>query len=53
MVTVEPRSIYLLRGPARWNWYHSIPPLPSLRYSVTFRNFAPDQPSAHMPERAG
>jgi alkylated DNA repair dioxygenase AlkB len=36
---VEPRSIYLLRGPARRDWYHSIPPLQTLRYSVTFRNF--------------
>jgi len=38
-VTIEPRSIYLLRGPARRDWYHSIPALPVLRYSVTFRNF--------------
>ena len=38
-LTVAPRSLYLLRGPARCDWYHSIPPLPALRYSVTFRNF--------------
>jgi alkylated DNA repair dioxygenase AlkB len=38
-LTAAPRSIYLLRGPARREWYHSIPPLPALRYSVTFRNF--------------
>jgi alkylated DNA repair dioxygenase AlkB len=37
---VEPRSAYLLRGAARWDWYHSIPPVDALRYSVTFRNFA-------------
>jgi alkylated DNA repair dioxygenase AlkB len=36
----EPRSAYLLSGPARSVWEHSIPPLDELRYSVTFRNFA-------------
>jgi alkylated DNA repair dioxygenase AlkB len=35
---VEPRSAYLLSGPARWNWEHSIPPVETLRYSITFRN---------------
>jgi len=34
---VAPRSIYLLRGPAREQWEHSIPPVEALRYSVTFR----------------
>jgi alkylated DNA repair dioxygenase AlkB len=34
---VEPRSIYLLRGPSRWAWQHSVAPTPSLRYSITFR----------------
>jgi alkylated DNA repair dioxygenase AlkB len=33
------RSVYLLRGAARWEWEHSIPPLDQLRYSVTFRTF--------------
>jgi alkylated DNA repair dioxygenase AlkB len=37
-ITAEPRSIYLLRGPARWEWEHSIPGVDSLRYSVTFRS---------------
>ena len=36
--TAEPRSIYLLRGAVRNRWEHSIPPVPSLRYSVTFRS---------------
>ena len=36
-LTVEPRSIYLLRGPARWAWQHSVAPTKSLRYSITFR----------------
>ena len=36
-VTVEPRSIYLLRGPSRWDWQHSVAETPMLRYSITFR----------------
>jgi alkylated DNA repair dioxygenase AlkB len=36
---VAPRSAYLLRGPAREAWEHSIPAVDRLRYSVTFRNF--------------
>ena len=34
---VEPRSAYVLRGPARQEWEHSITPMERLRYSVTFR----------------
>ena len=37
-LTVEPRSIYLLRGPSRTEWEHSIPAVNTLRYSITFRN---------------
>jgi alkylated DNA repair dioxygenase AlkB len=36
-IEVAPRSIYRLEGEARWEWQHSIPPTPSLRYSITFR----------------
>jgi alkylated DNA repair dioxygenase AlkB len=36
--TIEPRSIYLLRGPSRSDWEHSIPAVDALRYSLTFRN---------------
>jgi alkylated DNA repair dioxygenase AlkB len=35
---LEPRSLYLLRGPARWNFQHSIPAVEQLRYSITFRS---------------
>ena len=35
-----PRSAYLLRGPSRFEWEHSIPPQEELRYSVTFRTLA-------------
>jgi hypothetical protein len=38
-IVAEPRSVYLLRGPSRTEWEHSIPPVERLRYSVTFRNF--------------
>jgi alkylated DNA repair dioxygenase AlkB len=33
----DPRSIYLMRGPSRDEWEHSIPAVEALRYSVTFR----------------
>jgi alkylated DNA repair dioxygenase AlkB len=36
-IIAEPRSAYLLRGPARTEWQHSIPPVEALRYSITFR----------------
>jgi len=38
---LAPRSAYLLRGPARTDWEHSIPGVERLRYSLTFRNFRP------------
>jgi alkylated DNA repair dioxygenase AlkB len=34
---LEPRSAYLLSGPARALWQHSIPPVAELRYSITYR----------------
>lgn len=34
---LPPRSAYVLAGPARSAWQHSIPPTKSLRYSITFR----------------
>lgn len=34
---IEPRSIYMLRGPARWAWQHAIAPTEGLRYSITMR----------------
>ena len=36
-LAVAPRSAYLLTGPARAEWEHSIPPVQALRYSITFR----------------
>lgn len=40
VVNLAPRSIYLLDGPARRDWEHSIVPMEMLRYSVTFRTRA-------------
>ena len=40
--TAEPRSAYLLSGPARYEWEHSIPPVEALRWSVTFRRLRAD-----------
>lgn len=37
-VALAPRSAYLLDGPARRDWEHSLPEAKSLRYSITFRN---------------
>jgi alkylated DNA repair dioxygenase AlkB len=36
-VPLAPRSAYLLSGPARQAWQHSITPGEALRYSITFR----------------
>ena len=39
-VEVEPRSAYLLSGPARHEWEHSIAPGETLRFSITFRTLS-------------
>ena len=39
-VEVDPRSAYLLSGPARHEWEHSIAPGETLRFSITFRTFS-------------
>lgn len=38
-IRIQPRSAYVLRGPSRREWEHSVPPVEQLRYSITFRNF--------------
>ena len=43
-LVAEPGSAYLLRGPARREWQHSIPPVDRARYSITFRTVRPDAP---------
>jgi alkylated DNA repair dioxygenase AlkB len=37
-VPLAPRSAYLLDGPARREWEHSLPEAKAHRYSITFRN---------------
>ena len=37
-ITAEPRSAYLLQGPSRHDWQHSIPAVSEKRYSITFRS---------------
>jgi alkylated DNA repair dioxygenase AlkB len=34
------RSMYVMRGPIRWHWQHSMPPMRELRYSITLRTRA-------------
>jgi alkylated DNA repair dioxygenase AlkB len=34
---LAPRSAYVLRAEARWGWQHSVPPVKTLRYSITLR----------------
>jgi alkylated DNA repair dioxygenase AlkB len=46
-LTAEPRSAYLLRGPARNEWEHSIPPVDTRRYSITFRTLRANVTSSH------
>jgi alkylated DNA repair dioxygenase AlkB len=36
----QPRSLYMMSGPARHVWEHSIPPVELPRYSITFRTMA-------------
>jgi len=36
-IELAPRSVYRMQGEARWGWQHSVPPVPALRYSITFR----------------
>jgi alkylated DNA repair dioxygenase AlkB len=37
-IRLDRRSVYLLRGPSRTEWEHSIPAVAALRYSITFRS---------------
>ena len=42
----EPRSLYMMAGESRSIWDHSIPPVDSTRYSITFRTMADDNTRA-------
>jgi alkylated DNA repair dioxygenase AlkB len=42
----QPRSLYMMAGESRHIWEHSIPPVESERYSITFRTMAAKRGSA-------
>ncbi len=48
-IHLDRRSVYLLRGPSRNEWEHSIPPAEQHRYSITFRSL---RPTTRHPEPA-
>jgi alkylated DNA repair dioxygenase AlkB len=39
-IDAQPRSLYVMTGEARHVWEHSIPPVDTKRYSITFRTIA-------------
>jgi alkylated DNA repair dioxygenase AlkB len=45
VLELEPRSLYVMQGPIRWLWQHSMLPARELRYSITFRTRANDEPA--------
>jgi alkylated DNA repair dioxygenase AlkB len=42
-IVSEPRSAYLMQGPARDEWEHSIPLVAAHRYSITLRTLRPSK----------
>ncbi|WP_398467056.1 alpha-ketoglutarate-dependent dioxygenase AlkB [Tardiphaga sp.] len=46
-VDAEPRSLYLMSGPSRDIWEHSIAAVGDVRYSVTFRTMQNTSPPIH------
>jgi alkylated DNA repair dioxygenase AlkB len=46
---LAPRSGYMLDGPGRTEWEHSIPPVDVLRYSLTFRTLKAANPVGRRP----
>jgi alkylated DNA repair dioxygenase AlkB len=49
LLELEPRSVYVMQGPIRWQWQHSMLPAGDLRYSITFRTRAEDAGGATAP----
>jgi alkylated DNA repair dioxygenase AlkB len=45
VLELEPRSLYVMQGPIRWLWQHSMRPARELRYSITFRTRVNDEPA--------
>lgn len=48
-LTLEPRSAYVLSGPARTQWQHHIPPVTQERWSMTFRTLRHMGPRSESP----
>ena len=48
-VLLEPRSVYVLSGPARTEWQHSIPATKEQRYSITLRTVRPKKTARKNP----
>jgi alkylated DNA repair dioxygenase AlkB len=45
-IDLAPRSVYIMRAAARWEWQHAISPTKELRFSITFRTRSAGQPSS-------
>jgi alkylated DNA repair dioxygenase AlkB len=45
----EPRSLYVMTGPSRRIWEHSIPAVEAQRYSITFRTMSKGIPDLGTP----
>ena len=45
-LTLQPRSLYVMRDDIRWRWQHSIPAVKVLRYSITMRTQVADGAAA-------
>jgi alkylated DNA repair dioxygenase AlkB len=43
-VRTAPGSLYVLRGPARWEYQHQVVAVKAVRYSLTFRHVAESSP---------
>jgi DNA oxidative demethylase len=50
-LVLEPGSAYVLTGEARQQWQHSIPPMRTPRYSVTFRTLRRRPDATSPPDR--
>jgi alkylated DNA repair dioxygenase AlkB len=48
-IELEPRSVYLMAGPVRWDWQHSVTPARALRYSITFRTLPSSMRTPRQP----
>jgi alkylated DNA repair dioxygenase AlkB len=51
-ILAAPRSVYLMSGPSRSDWQHSIPEVAALRYSLTFRTLGSKRPDGGTQGRA-